>query len=203
MFLNKEFKKINREISNSKSIHDNNDEVVINIKADNEEQIFSSYNYDNKTSLNSELSNYLWENAKLAPPYKKLKLQVYCNKHIDKNEVNSAIKSHYRREYIEVKDEIKKTRLFSTVCLFLGIISLLILLAINKLSNTYLTSSVMDIVAWVFVWESVDGFFFKGGGLSHRCRILMRLYSAEIVIITNEINNNISNNILIGDIDED
>lgn len=188
MFINRELNTINKEIMKTKSTHDDTDEIIINIKADADEQIFSSYNYDNKTSINSELASYLWDNAKLAKPYKKLKLQVFCKENVEKTEVENAIKSHYRREYIEVKDELRKTNIFSLVCMILGVLSLGILLALHTIFDNYFLVSIIDIVAWVFIWEAVDAFFLQRTGLKHKCRILMRLYSAEIVIYKSKVN---------------
>lgn len=188
MFIDRESNTINKEIMKTKSQHDDTNEIIINIKADTEDQIFSSYNYDNKTSINSELANYLWDNAKLAKPYKKLKLQVFCKEDIEKTEVSNAIKSHYRREYIEIKDELKKTSIFSLICIILGIITLGVLVSLHKVFDNYFLVSIIDIVAWVFIWEAVDAFFLQRTGLKHKCRILMRLYSSEIVIHKNKLN---------------
>lgn len=202
MLLNKEIRKIDKEIKRTENHSTNEDEVVINIKASSDEQIFSSYNYDNKTSISSELSTYLWDNAKLAPFYKSIKLQIYCKEHIEKDEVEKAIKSHYRREYTEVKDELSKKRGLSFICLLLGIFSLATLVILNSLSVNYILTSIIDIIAWVFVWEAVDIFCLESMGLKQKCRILMRLYTAKIIIITNETTNNINNNLL-GEINED
>ncbi|MBP3630599.1 MAG: hypothetical protein J6J23_03825 [Clostridia bacterium] len=201
MFFSKEFKRLDNEITNSKSPHDEEDEVTINIKSNCDEQIFSSYNFDNKTSINSELSNYIWDNAKLAPLYKSYKLQIYCKENIDEKDVKLALQSHYRREYIELKDEFNKTRFFSFACLLLGVLSILSLIVLINLSAHYIITTIMEIVAWVFVWESVDSFFLKSSNQKRTLIRLMRLYSAKIIIKTNAIDNN-NNNSQIGVINE-
>ncbi len=203
MYFSKELKNIDKEIIKTKSIYDDEKEVTINIKASSDDQIFSSYNYDNKTSINSELSNYLWENAKLAPVYKKLKLQFFCREQLNENEVKQAIQSHYRREYIELKQELKNSRLFSFICLTLGILSIISLLILNNLNANYIIRTITEISSWMFVWESVDSFFLKGTSIKQKCIALMRLFSAEIIIYTNNFENTNNNQVLIGEINED
>jgi hypothetical protein len=198
MYFSKDLKNIDKEITQTKSIYDDEKDVSINIKSLSDEQIFSSYNYDNKTSINSELSNYLWENAKLAPAYKNLKLKFFCSEKLDECEVKKAIQSHYRREYIELKEELKKSRFFSFACLTLGILSIVSLFILINLNVNYIITTITEIASWVFVWEAVDSFFLKGASIKQKCITLMRLYSAEIIIYTNKIENTNDNQVLIG-----
>lgn len=161
----------------------NYDDVQINVKVDHSEQVFSKYSYDNKDILNKELSEYLWDNAKLVPAHKDLQLKFFTKCRLDRTEVSSAIKSHYKREMIEAKDEIKKANLLSFVCIVLGIISLAVLLAFYKLFDNYFIVTILDITAWVFVWEAVDVYFIRRPELLQRYKRLNKLYSAKIKIV--------------------
>lgn len=161
----------------------NYDDVEINIKIENSEQVFSKYSYDNKDILNKELSEYLWDNAKLVPAHKDLQLKFFCKCNLYKTEVSSAIKSHYKREMIETKDEIKKANRFSFICIMLGIFSLIVLFFLCKLFNNYFIVTLCEITTWVFVWEAVDVYFLRRPGLIQKYKRLNKLYSSKIKII--------------------
>ena len=193
MSLNSKIRNLNKEIEKTKIHYNADDDVVINVKADCDEQIFSTYSYDNKTALNADLSNYLWENAKASPQFKDIKLNIYCKEHIEKSDVECAIKSHYKRAYDEIKFELKRTNLFSFICLILGLLSLTALFFTYKLYDNFILTSIIDIFAWVFVWEATDKFCFERTTLKLKSLTVLRLYYAEIFIKSNDSNN--TNNI--------
>ena len=164
-------------------IKKNYDDVEISVKVENSEQVFSKYSYDNKDVLNKELSEYLWDNAKLVPSHKNLQLKFFAKCPLDRTEVSSAIKSHYKREMIETKDEIRKANKFSFITIILGLISLAILFILYKKFDNYFIVTVLDITAWVFVWEAVDVFFLRRAELKQRYKRYNKLYSSKIKII--------------------
>lgn len=164
-------------------IRKNYDDVEISVKVEHSEQVFSKYSYDNKDILNKELSEYLWDNAKLVPSHKNLQIKFFSKCALDKTEVASAIKSHYKREMIETKDEIRKANKFSLITIIFGIISLAILFVLYKKFDNYFIVTILDITAWVFVWEAVDVFFLRCPELKQRYRRYNKLYSSKIKII--------------------
>ena len=62
----------------------------------------------------------------------------------------------------------------------LGIIVLAIAIAISSLPFGQVWSEVVNIVAWVLVWEAVDIGVFHSRGLRHEKLLLLRLISAKI-----------------------
>ena len=184
MFLNKKLRKLDKQISSgSKYFSENDDSVTINVKSKDHEQIFSEYNYENKTNLNPNLCDYLWNNAKLAPLDKSLTIKIFDNSNLNKDEVESAIKTHYRREYIETKDQLKKINLFTLACMLIGVLFLVALVFLHKLADNYYLDIIMEIVAWVFIWEAVDRFFLEAPRVKRKCMRIQQLYDAKVVII--------------------
>ena len=84
---------------------------------------------------------------------------------------------------IETKDEIRKANLISFISLILGIVSLAILLCCYKIFDNYFVITILDITAWVFVWEAVDVFFLRRPGLNQKYKRLNKLYTSKIKII--------------------
>ena len=67
------------------------------------------------TTLNPELSNYLWENTKFAPLNKDIIINIYDKSTISNTQLESAIKSHYIREFMHAKSSLKQVSIFALI----------------------------------------------------------------------------------------
>ena len=183
MFINKKNREIDKEIMSNLSIQPESENFIINIKTEHQNQILSSFNYDNKDTLNSEFSDYLWKNAKMMPPNKDLQINIYSKENINEQEVIKATKSHYAREYAETKLSLSRTNFVALVSLLLGIISLALLLVFYSVLNNFYLTTLTEIMAWVFVWEAVDKFFYGRAEIKRKCSLIQKIYTAQINII--------------------
>ncbi len=184
MFWNKSQRKLDKEITKgSRLFVENEENIIISVKSNHHDQIFSEYNYESKTTLNKNLCEYLWDNAKLAPADKNLTIKIHDTSNLSKSEVESAIKTHYRREYADAKNDLKKINIFSLACTTLGVLFLIALFFLHKFVNNYFIDIIFEIIAWVFVWEAVDKWFLERPALHKRCIRIQKLYAAKIVIV--------------------
>ena len=184
MFLRKrERNRSNKIINDSKIYVENDNSVSINIKAESEDKIFSSFNYENKESLTQELSEHIWDSVKIMPFKKDVRLNFYTKENLSKDEVRSAIRYHYGREYVDVKDQIRKTNRTALTCLLLGIFSLGLLVLFHLIFDFFLVVTITEIMAWAFVWEAIDLFFFRRAELRRKALRIQKIYFAEINII--------------------
>lgn len=138
MFINKKNREIDKEIMSNLSSQPESENFIINIKTEHQNQILSTFNYDNKDTLNSEFSDYLWKNAKMMPPNKDLQINIYSKENINEQEVIKATKSHYAREYAETKLSLSRTNFVVSVIgsvglqvLFMEVPSLSVLLELS------------------------------------------------------------------------
>lgn len=182
MLTRKQFKKLDNEILKDNYYDTEEDFVDINIRVENKSQIFSSYNYDNDT-LNHSLGEYLWERAKLVPITKDINIKIHTNQNIEKREVKKAIQTHLKSDYIESKENLKKTNIIALSTLMLGILFLALFLLFSTLSAHFILVTITEIMAWVFVWEAVDCFAFKRTGLKQQCLRIQKLYVAKVEIV--------------------
>ena len=133
MLSHKRFRKLDKQISKDNFFDTQEDCVDINIKVENKSQIFSSYNYDDDT-LNKELGDYLWDRAKLVPMKKDINVKIYTNQQVEAKEVKRAIQSHLKSDYVETKEQLKKTGEVALVTLLLGVFFLAFFLLFSQLS---------------------------------------------------------------------
>ncbi|MBO5394848.1 MAG: hypothetical protein J6A28_02970 [Clostridia bacterium] len=184
MFFRKELRDTDKEITRQNAKKEREcEECVIDVKLEHGEQIFSQYNYENQATLDEDFSDFIWRNSKLASTSKPLTIKIHTRQELNRQRVTSAIKNHYREEYLETKNEIKKTSKFSFVALFLGLLFLGLLVVFYEFADIFILDTITEIVAWVFVWEAADNFFLKRTLLRHKALRIQRLYSAKVIII--------------------
>lgn len=182
MFLNKKNRNLDKEImSRVKDVQDNTN-FCMNVKVENSHQIFSKFNYDKEDTLNPEFCDYLLTNAKLMSPTADIKIKIHSNENIDTGKVSKAIKCHFSRDYAETKAYFAKNNISALFSLLLGILSLAILIIFyNSFDNFYITT-IIEIIAWVFVWEAADKFFYDRSRIKRKCMILQKIYNSSVEI---------------------
>jgi len=166
----------------------NNEDLVINIKVDNKEQIISKYSYDETDKLNKDLSEFIIDKTKRTPINSNIKLNFYSKTNIEKTEVERTIRNHFTDELLDAKDDLKKSNIIALIMLLFGVITFAILFAsYNLFSNIYF-EMVMEIAAWVFIWESVDVIFLQRPKIRRTCLQYQKICLAEVEIIVDKNN---------------
>ena len=184
MIFRKKLRKADKEILRDKDyIEGSDDRAIISIKAEEDEQIFSTYNYDCNEKLNSELDEFIWDKARFVPIAKDIKIKLYTNTKIEEKEVVVAIKNNYKKEYIETRNELKRNAIFSLIILLLGLAFMSLLLLMHVYFYNVYLEIVVEITTWVFIWEAVDSFFLRRSELKRKSITLLKLYTAEMEII--------------------
>ncbi|MBD5637002.1 MAG: hypothetical protein HDP28_04185 [Clostridia bacterium] len=101
-------------------------------------------------------------------------------------EAEQALKSHYRAEYIETKKEAKRIVITSAIMTILGVLALTALILINYFTDNLYVTSIVEIAAWVFIWEAVDYFFLQRPVVKGKSILIQRIYTAQIIICNDE-----------------
>lgn len=182
MFWNKRQKEIGELMRDGASENANEDASAIDVKIYEREQLFSAYSYSGDT-LNGEFSAYLFEKAKDVPIKDTIKIKIHTGTDLDASEVRQSIQNHCKSAYKESKKQIKRLVLIATVMTILGIIALTALLLIHHFTDNLYITSIVEIAAWVFIWEAVDFFFLQRPAIKGKCILIQRLFTAEIEII--------------------
>ncbi|MDE6605176.1 MAG: hypothetical protein K2K85_04050 [Clostridia bacterium] len=187
MFWNKRNQEIDKLILNNTSDENTTDNPSeINVKIYNRDQLFSAYSYSGD-KLNSEFSEYIFDKAKDAPIKDRIKIKIYTETDLDASEVQQTLKSHCKSEYAESKKQVKRLVLIATIMTMLGIIALTALILINHFTDNIYITSIIEIAAWVFIWEAVDFFFLQRPVVKGKCILIQRIYTAEIEICKDEV----------------
>ena len=168
-----------------KNKNDDFDDIeTINIKAENKAAIFSDYNYDSNEVLNPNLEAFLVEKAKSIPPKSNLRVKIFTDDCVDENEVKVAYKNKLKGDFEELEQELRRNMLFALTMLILGVLFMGFLILEMHFLNNYILSTILEIAAWVFIWEAVDSFFLERSVIKRKRYQMARLYYAELEVVT-------------------
>ena len=175
-------KNLKEELKNKNDDFD--DIETINIKAENKAAIFSDYNYDSNEVLNPNLEAFLVEKAKSIPPKSNLRVKIFTDDCVDENEVKVAYKNKFKGDFEELEQELRRNMLFALTMLILGVLFIGFLILEMHFLNNYILSTILEIAAWVFIWEAVDSFFLERSVIKRKRYQMARLYYAELEVVT-------------------
>lgn len=183
MFFNKSLRKTDKEIMRSKKIEESQDgDAIIEVQIEHKKDVFSAYNYDCDDTLNKELGEFIWHKAKFVPLNKDYQIKLYSGVDLNPSATTKSIKNYFRSMYIEIKEDIKRTIRFAIINILLGLLFLVGLYFVKDY-NFYFLNMVIEITAWVLVWEAVDSFFFKRAKFKNDAIKIQKLYKSEIEVI--------------------
>ena len=127
---------------------------VINMTVNDDSSFLSAYSERETTVISSEVADFI-ENATIAtPPSAPLTLRIHSDTITadEKAEYTAAIREYYSQKYAVTK----KTYRFNVIALITLAIAGIITLLLAFKVESHIWSEVIDIVAWVLIWEAVD-----------------------------------------------
>ena len=137
---------------------DDGGRVIIQMNVKDDANFLSEFSESATPVISTEVAEFIENETNAVPPNEDFTLQVYNDCIDDREEkvYSAAIKEYYMQKYIANEREIKRNRF---AVLLLGIAGILVLAAeliFDYRVGNALWSSVIDIVAWVLLWEAAD-----------------------------------------------
>ena len=151
-------KEADRQMKARKYKRDDRGRVIIQMNVKDDANFLSEFSESATPVISTEVAEFIENETNAVPPNEDFTLQVYNDCIDDREEkvYSAAIKEYYMQKYIANEREIKRNRF---AVLLLGIAGILVLAAeliFDYRVGNALWSSVIDIVAWVLLWEAVD-----------------------------------------------
>ncbi len=180
MFISKNLRELDKEIIHDEAEAENARATnKIHIKLTSRDQLFSEYAFSDG-ELNVGLSEYVCDKCKTVPFGEVPTVVVHSDCDLSAEQISALFKSNYRTEYVAARKKVTRNTLFSLIMTTFGIITLSILFAVHYVFDNAYVKTVLEIAAWVFIWEAVDSLFLRRPALKSQCLILQRAYSAKI-----------------------
>lgn len=147
---------------------DEEDRIIVNMTVKDDSDFLSVFSSTSTPVISGEVADFLEDSTRFIPAREQLSLHVKSDCVDDDEKVlyRAAIKEYYTEKYHANEKEI---RYYNTLALFLaifGVIILAVAVYLGFIADSALWSEVIDIVAWVLLWEAVDIKFFKMRELS-------------------------------------
>lgn len=144
-------------------VRDEQNRVVIDVGIKSEDSFFSPYCTKEVPMIDGALGEYVETRLKGAPKETEFTVHFRLAEGVAiEEEVARRAVEHYLDD--RVVSTAQRYRRNGVVSLFMGVIGVLLLVAMimveHLTSGLTVLYEVMDIAAWVFLWEAVDQFFF-------------------------------------------
>ena len=163
---------------------DEEDRAIINVGAENYDDVFSPYCYKGGDTLSSSLVEYLNQKAGAVPLDYDLTIRFHVKDATEakRKEIQAAVKENYQSEVYAIERKMKRTTMFSVSFLVVGIIITAIYLILARFAPVG-SVYIIDILAWLFIWEGIDAFFLDRRHLELDRLKVLRLGTAKIEIV--------------------
>lgn len=149
---------------------------------------YSKFSTDTNKVLDESAGDYIYESFKDLQNKSNKTLEIYLDESCseeEKEECKNVIKRYFSNDYNDYKEENLKLTIVSLTLLIIGIVFVGLLVLLESLNVPYAISIIMEIIAWVFVWEFVDVFVFSRFTNRIKMRRIKKVLDAEIIFKEN------------------
>lgn len=173
-----------KERNNFDLILDGNNRFVLDMLVRDDSGFISPY-CGNLPVISGEAAAYLENTVKNIPVKFNISLHIKCSD-LSRNKqelYRNSIKNYYKNAIQQTIRDLFNTTAIALVMAIIGIGVIVLMLILTSKGLGELWNIVLEIVGWVFLWESVDKFFFERQKLKHELRRAYQFINADIKFI--------------------
>lgn len=131
--------------------------VVLKMHVKNDDDFLSVFSVQDTPVISMQVAEFLENTTQGIRPDEPLSLHI-CSTCIDREEqglYRRAIHQYYAERYSASARELRHQHIFAWTLALIGVLVLTLTLYLQY-RHSVIWAEVMDIVAWVFLWEAVD-----------------------------------------------
>lgn len=157
-------------------LRDEEGRAIIPMTVRDDTDFLSPFSYSGKEVISEDVSEFLQNGAMTIPHKDQLSIHIHsnCIGEEEKQKYTDAIHESFLTRYAENERKLRKNRWDATILFAVGVIGFLLMALLMEFTENEILIEIVDIFAWVFIWESVDVFFIERSLL----RIQRRRYLA-------------------------
>ncbi len=161
---------------------DENGRAIICMNVKNDDDFLSEFSESNTPVISPAVAEFMEHSAHAIPPKEAFSLHIHSNCIDDEEKVlyQSAIKEYYLQRYIATEQEIKRNRLLVFLLGIAGVSVLIFGIIFDYKIGNAIWSEVIDIVAWVLLWEATDIALLETRGLHMKKKRYLSFLSMNI-----------------------
>ena len=175
-------KSVDRSLSERKLQRDEEKRAVINMTVKNDDGFLSEYSEDRTPMISEDVSTFIENSVSGLVPSESLTLRIHsdCIDDEEKAEYKNAIKEYYTKRYVSDKRELGRNTLIALLLAAAGIIALFAAIIVEIQTDSPIWTEVVDIIAWVLIWEAVDIMVFRNRELRVNCLRYLAFISMKV-----------------------
>lgn len=180
--LYKRKKELDRQLSARNHETDGEGRAVVNMTVDDDSNFLSCFSPSKTPIISADVADFIESNTQSIPPNQQLTLRIHGNC-IDEHEkviYKNAIGEYYTERYLANERELKRNRIITLILSLLGILVLALAIFLEYQNDSIIWSEVVDIVAWVLLWEAVDISVFENRSLKLKRMRYMNYISMKV-----------------------
>ena len=142
-----------------------NEPATINLHVRDDSDFLSPYAEEGKPIISTEIADFLEKT-----------IRAYN----EKIQYQKAIRNYFSLELEDNIREMKRISIKALIFTIIGVITLAFMFVLDHIGVNSLWIEVIDIFAWVFLWEAVDLFFIERSHLLVRAKRLQNFIQMQI-----------------------
>ena len=179
-------RKLRKEINQLKTTklfqRDEKGRVLITMLVKDDSHFLSEFSKTETPIISDTVADFLEDSTHSLLPNEKYVLTIESNC-IDENEkilYERAIKEYYTERYVVSERELKRNRIIAGALSLSGMAVLGVSILLDVYFNHLLWSEMINIVAWVLLWEAVDIIVFQSRSLKMKRLKYLAFISMEL-----------------------
>ena len=172
-------KDVDQRLSGRRRNRDSEGCIIIDMTVKNDDDFLSVYSTSQTPVISTGVAEFIENSTHSISPREHFALHIHsnCIDEGEKTEYAAAIKEYYAEKYIANKKELNLNRIIISILTLVGVIVLALAFQIENA----VWSEVIDIAAWVLLWEAVDIGVFKNREINLRRQRYLAYMSMKIV----------------------
>ena len=132
--------------------------ILINMNVKDDTDFLSVFSESSVPVISSEVAEFIENSTFSVAPMEKLTLRIHSDCIDDEEKViyRKAIEEYYTERYIVNERELKRNYIIILLLTLFGVITLIGAYLIENRTGILFLTEIVDIAAWVFLWEAVD-----------------------------------------------
>lgn len=137
---------------------DEDGRALIDISIEDKSEVLSPYHVDKMQVINGDFAGMLDNVVKAIPPKQAIHLKLHCAHLTNKEKETFALatKRYYENRLINTQLLFKRYMVTVVLSVVLSVFFFLALWLTKFLNLHWLVFEIVDICAWVFLWEAID-----------------------------------------------
>lgn len=151
--------------------------AILAMTVRSDESLLSPFSSGRAPVISSELAEFIEQKASPLSPSAPLALYIYsdCVEEEEKPVYETAVREYFSQRHREATRTLGRNHLVAAILALFGVLALAVTVLLELYVQAPIWTEVVDIVAWVLLWESVDVSLFRNYSLrvaKKRARVL-------------------------------